>query len=662
MAPNGAVLPKRKPKENNYIFDLGVRGRKTGLTLPDTGLRDEHGLEPMDGLFSSPAKPKSTVKAPRKINATLTSEEDMEMVESTIPDPEAVLEYRASIRMPPRSKSPIKTFLKSPARRNPSLGPVSSPTRGTIVAPRAASVVESVRRRLDFSVNEEDSSEDSITSKKRAGSALPATGNARVTTATRLSPLREPTFSNNGNRRDHDDTTGVDENDLIPEDSFQMINGGDDEPIPEPEESGMQAEGSEEEEEGLEPESEAVTKGKRKAAEANTTEKPTIKDRRGRPKKTDQLVEEELELPVERPSKRARQSLDQAPQATKKPVGRPKKTIEAPEPELESEELQLTKKQMGRPKKAIEKASEPEPEAQPKSRATKSTVSKLTKTTSTSGTAKARPRKQQLQTINETDSPKIKNGPPIPRSRGLLILRRETPAEGAGFKQTRSGRNSIKPIAYWKNERIDYDEDEEENNWGKFCLPKIKGVVRVDEVEQETRSRAKSAKPSKSKNRRTRIETESDDDEVAEPWETEPGEFVGEVRLWDPEDPTGVQTEEQSDQIALSSAAIVTRDVKNGSFKFAKTLTLPFFGSGMVDLPPGSVKKPKSSRKMQMVFFVYYGRVKVTVNDNTFRIGKGGMWQVPRGNFYSIENDYDNPARLFFAQGCERDEGESETQ
>jgi centromere protein C len=51
----------------------------------------------------------------------------------------------------------------------------------------------------------------------------------------------------------------------------------------------------------------------------------------------------------------------------------------------------------------------------------------------------------------------------------------------------------------------------------------------------------------------------------------------------------------------------------------------------MVDLPPGAVKKPKNSRKMQMVFFVFYGRVEVTVNDTTFRIGKGGMWQVPRG-------------------------------
>ena len=39
----------------------------------------------------------------------------------------------------------------------------------------------------------------------------------------------------------------------------------------------------------------------------------------------------------------------------------------------------------------------------------------------------------------------------------------------------------------------------------------------------------------------------------------------------------------------------------------------------------------KNSRKMQMVFFVYSGRVKVEVAGHQFGIGKGGMWQVPRG-------------------------------
>lgn len=33
-----------------------THARKTGITLKDSGVRDEHGLEPIDGIFSSPEK------------------------------------------------------------------------------------------------------------------------------------------------------------------------------------------------------------------------------------------------------------------------------------------------------------------------------------------------------------------------------------------------------------------------------------------------------------------------------------------------------------------------------------------------------------------------------------------------------------------------------
>ena len=75
------------------------------------------------------------------------------------------------------------------------------------------------------------------------------------------------------------------------------------------------------------------------------------------------------------------------------------------------------------------------------------------------------------------------------------------------------------------------------------------------------------------------------------------------------------------------------RDIKGADFKFAKTLTLDFFGAGMVQLPPGGAKRIKNSRKMQMVFFVFYGRVTVSIGTpaTQFSIGKWGQWQVPRG-------------------------------
>ena len=93
--------------------------------------------------------------------------------------------------------------------------------------------------------------------------------------------------------------------------------------------------------------------------------------------------------------------------------------------------------------------------------------------------------------------------------------------------------------------------------------------------------------------------------------------------------------------IAYSFEAIDMRDIAGADFKFAKTLTLDFFGAGMVDLPPGCVKRMKNSRRMQMVFFVFYGRVTVNVGTppTKFSIGKGGQWQVPRGKSLPFEFD-----------------------
>ncbi|KAG4441163.1 hypothetical protein IFR05_003384 [Cadophora sp. M221] len=662
MAPEAA---RRKGTDNQYIFDLGKRGRKTGITVPDTGERDENGLEPMDHLFSSPEKPKELPA--RRINGnrlavdkTISSEADMDVDESTIPEPADVLteRKRTSTRLPPpRSKSPIKTFLQSPARRNPSLGPVSSPIRGSIVEPRVATTSASVRRRLDFSNTSFDSNGDSAMTngspQKRAASELPARSAAKLTNGKLLAPFNH--ISSDNIPTDQEDT-GLDDIGFVNEGySFQVVNG----------EDGEAPEEEREESQELEPEPLPVkkSKGKEKAVEVSA---PAAK--RGRPKKAalEAVQEEGVEEPEEvLPKKRGRASLD-APKSPKRKTGRPKKAVEADvsevadvpeEPEAEPEERPKkrtrrsldvpeaeTIKKTGRPRKAAKDSNINEPKGKEKAATKEPAKAK----------AKALGRKPKLATIEEGDSPQVQRGPPMPRNnRGLFILRRETPLEGSGFQQTRSGRNSIKPLAYWKNERVEYSEDENEDGVGKFVLPRIKEVIRAEEVYQPQRRIARSkSKAPKSKKQSAESESEEEDINV-EPWELEPGRIFGEVKNWDPEDPSGSQQEEIQEEIALSSAAIITRDIPHASFRFAKTLTLPFFGSGMVDLPAHSMKKSKNSRKMQMVFFVFYGRVQVTVNDNVFSIGKGGMWQVPRGNFYSIENDYDKPARIFFSQGCE---------
>jgi mannose-6-phosphate isomerase-like protein (cupin superfamily) len=132
-----------------------------------------------------------------------------------------------------------------------------------------------------------------------------------------------------------------------------------------------------------------------------------------------------------------------------------------------------------------------------------------------------------------------------------------------------------------------------------------------------------------------------DIDEAEEPeeWETGEGIVVSEVIAWEPEyeaHPPGDddQVHISEERIAVSADAVQTKEIHDATFRFAKTLTMPFMGAGVVDLPPGSEKRPKNSRKMHMVFFVHYGKVAVTVNEGQFRISAGGQWFVPRGECF----------------------------
>jgi mannose-6-phosphate isomerase-like protein (cupin superfamily) len=58
----------------------------------------------------------------------------------------------------------------------------------------------------------------------------------------------------------------------------------------------------------------------------------------------------------------------------------------------------------------------------------------------------------------------------------------------------------------------------------------------------------------------------------------------------------------------------------------------------------------KPSRRNSYVFYVISGAVEVNISDNIFQIGRGGAFDVPRGNFYSISNLYDKESLLFFVQ------------
>lgn len=239
------------------------------------------------------------------------------------------------------------------------------------------------------------------------------------------------------------------------------------------------------------------------------------------------------------------------------------------------------------------------------------------------------------------------------RSLHLLVReRRETPADDT-VARTRSGRISIKPLAYWRNERCIFTEGSQDTgsdtlDGARFPLNRIDYVVRNDEIvesgpgkkgRRQTAAKGKGkAKPKVRQEEESDVDAASDsenNDPNAEEWELNSGTLKANVAVWDPENQVHGDLTETVD-IAHSAGAIETKEVKGSTFRYAKLLSTGFFGTGVVDLLPGGVKKSKNSRKMHMSFFVAYGRVTVEVGpiggeETRFSIGKGGFWQVPRG-------------------------------
>jgi centromere protein C len=243
------------------------------------------------------------------------------------------------------------------------------------------------------------------------------------------------------------------------------------------------------------------------------------------------------------------------------------------------------------------------------------------------------------------------------QQKSLYILRRETPADDSAV-HTRSGRVSVKPLAYWRNERCVYGGSPggaSLSEGARFPLNSIKEIIRTEEVDNN-RSRSPSkgmrkGKKSKTKSRAATVENDTDPDSDsdvdgtwidpdAEEWEATSGIYRGDVSIWDHEQQAPLDALEEV-ELAYAPASIQTKEVKSmhpdqRTFKFAKLLSTSFFGSGIVELAPGDLKRPKNSRKMHMSFFVAKGRVSVEVGSlggemSRFSVGKGGFWQVPRG-------------------------------
>ncbi|PYH41164.1 Cupin domain protein [Aspergillus saccharolyticus JOP 1030-1] len=235
------------------------------------------------------------------------------------------------------------------------------------------------------------------------------------------------------------------------------------------------------------------------------------------------------------------------------------------------------------------------------------------------------------------------------KGRSLYVLKREAPSDGTAT-HTRSGRVSVRPLAYWRNERCVYGDGEAVEGQ-RFPLSTIKEIIRTEELEPEKPQSSKRRSSKRSQAKPSRDDDSDEDAAFLDPWEKKGGILHGYVRMWDSESQTAGESDIVVD-LAYAPSGMETKSVKDSSWRFAKLISSPFMGSGIVELPPGGVKKPKNSKRMHMVFYICNGRVQVDVSGVRFSAGKGCVFQVPRGNYYSFANTHNKDARLFFTQGC----------
>ncbi|KYK61278.1 hypothetical protein DCS_02420 [Drechmeria coniospora] len=602
--------------EPQAFHELGVRGRKTGVFLPDGGERDEHGMQPLDAIFSSPNKAAASTNGVEDSSGS----EDMDIASSAGPGPRTLLKNQRSLKFPlPRSRSPAKTNLASPARKNPLVGQLSSLARRSAAEDRDVTVT----RKLDF---------DAKTARSAAGSA------------------RAKTNGVNGKRRANVQEDGGDDDDEVlgdsahinfdemVEQSIQMVDamGGDDE---DPPFSPRGAPDEEDRDNRSDEDAPAVSPIARRppphSERKESKKRRSLRSSAGGTGHTESPPPAELQEEDEEPRRHKRQRIQPppGPPAAAPSAKRAAPAVAASKAKAKAKAIPINGGKPNTMKKA-------KSQGQPLARKTKAQIAKSDAALDT----------------GEASFVALQRGPPLPKSRGLVTVR----GGGETMTQTRSGRHSFKPVEYWRGEQIIREEEEQADMFYKddFVLPTIKEVVRVERElppPPKRATRGKGRPPSKAKQRQNTI---VEDDEELEEWEYNPGTVTGEIVLWEPEHEQEPPADDEpvqvmDDRIAISADAIQTSDIKDATFRFAKTLTMPFMGAGVVDLPPGAEKRPKNSRKMHMVFFVHYGKVLVTINEAQFRISAGGTWFVPRGNFYSITNDYDNPSRIFFAQACE---------
>ena len=159
-----------------------------------------------------------------------------------------------------------------------------------------------------------------------------------------------------------------------------------------------------------------------------------------------------------------------------------------------------------------------------------------------------------------------------PTARSLQVLRHETPAQDVGSQLLRSGRTSVKPLAFWRGERAIFGDMSLQGK--QVVLPSIKEIIRTEEILPKLGTKRRGpARKKGQKKRIPRVEESSSEEEFEdeiEPWEIEDGVLTHETLRWDPRLRKG-DVEEVDETGMFNQSAYIALAMTIGPHSFAPT-------------------------------------------------------------------------------------------
>ncbi|KAF9303269.1 hypothetical protein BGZ74_004069 [Mortierella antarctica] len=233
----------------------------------------------------------------------------------------------------------------------------------------------------------------------------------------------------------------------------------------------------------------------------------------------------------------------------------------------------------------------------------------------------------------------------------------------------KSSRTRLQPLEWWKNEKVVLGKSDVQG------VAEIKAVIKAPAVEERplgtTKRKATKRPASKSTTnghvakKRVRGPDSDMDDVHVEPvvdgeeedrlaieeqgLKEEPEQMVDTVD-WN----TG---ETISRRVAESKSVAAFNKVQGGGYQYHRGLEdVKYIVSGKMRILPGGQKPVGNGAKTSMVFYVISGAAQVCVNKTEFALSTGGSFLIPKGNVYSFTNlSSKRDLILFFVQSRQQE-------